>query len=97
MSSYDDKKKLHQKILKINKKELYFQIYQILIDNKEKFNTNSNGVFFDLNSMSQNTIDKISKSLETDTPTKDDILSVSEEKVPTEINDYSEILISENK
>jgi hypothetical protein len=97
MSSYDDKKKLHQKILRINKKELYFQIYQILLDNKEKFNTNSNGVFFDLNAMSQNTINKISKILDTDTLTKDDILSVSEEKIPTEINDYSEILISENK
>lgn len=97
MSSHDDKKKLHQKILRINKKELYFQIYQILLDNKEKFNTNSNGVFFDLNAMSQNTINKISKILDTDTPTKDDILSVSEEKIPTEINDYSEILISENK
>ena len=70
MSSIDDKKKaedylwkIFKKINNIKKKELYFQIYQVILDEKEPHNVNMNGVFFDLKKISSNSINKIDSIL----------------------------------
>lgn len=94
MSSIDDKnlrKKVFRKINKINKKELYFQVYQIIIDNNETHTTNSNGVFFDLYTISLQSVNEIDKILENDisTETETDNMFFSDE------NKLSENIISD--
>ena len=89
--SSDDKtyrKKVFYKINKINKKELYFQIYQIIIDNKENHNTNNNGVFFDLYKISLKSVKTIDKILQVN-----DIMTEDESNT---YQNYSET-ITENK
>lgn len=62
----DDKKyrkNIFRKINRIRKKELYFQIYQTILDHKEIHNVNSNGVFFDIYKISLTSIKEIDKIL----------------------------------
>lgn len=80
------RKKIYRKINKIKKKELYFQIYQILLDNKEIFNSNYNGVFFDLYKLSKKSINKINDILVEDNSIIVD--SVTEENIS--YRNYSE-------
>lgn len=74
--SSDDKKyrkKIFLKIAKITKKDLYFRIYQVILDNKEIHNVNHNGVFFDLYKISLNSIKTIENILQiNDITTEDD-------------------------
>lgn len=92
MSSLDiNNKKLRKiifrKINKISKKELYFQIYQIILNNNETHTTNSNGVFFDLYSISLKSINDINKILENDiyTETETETIFHSEENIQKNI------------
>lgn len=80
------RKKIYRKINKIKKKEFYFQIYQILLDNKEIFNSNNNGVFFDLYKLSKKSINKINDILVEDNSIIVD--SVTEENIS--YRNYSE-------
>jgi len=47
-----DKKKLMYNIKKINDKDLYYKIYDIIKDENIDFTSNCNGVFFDFNKIS---------------------------------------------
>lgn len=89
MSSIDDKqlrKKVFRKINKINKKDLYFQIYQIILNNNETHTTNSNGVFFDLYTINLESVKEIDKILEnditTETETETNFFSDENDKKP---------------
>lgn len=57
-----DKKKMMYNIKKINDKDLYNEIYQI-IKGKVEFTKNSNGVFFDFNKLSSETLLEIEESI----------------------------------
>lgn len=58
------RKNIYFKITKIKKQELYFQIYQTILTNKEPHNINNNGVFFDLYKISLKSIQEIDKILQ---------------------------------
>ena len=85
MSSTDDKlfrNKVYKKIKKIKNKQIYTQIYDIIIQQKQDYNINSNGVFFDIYKISTNTVQLIDLLLQN--------LSVETEEDTTTYNNYSE-------
>lgn len=66
---YNHKKKLNNKIKKITNKEIYYTIYELIKDElytengEKKFTYNSNGIFFDLNMISQTSLQNIENLL----------------------------------
>jgi hypothetical protein len=63
---YSHKKKINDKIEKIKNKEIFFEIYNTIKDdiNKNKNITiNNNGIYFDLNKLSDELIIKIENIL----------------------------------
>tara|TARA_B110000879_G_C11123692_1_gene492938 strand:- start:1012 stop:1350 length:339 start_codon:yes stop_codon:yes gene_type:complete len=54
-----DKKKLMYNIKKINQKDLYYKIYDIVSDEIIEYTTNTNGIFFDFNKLSNDGLSKI--------------------------------------
>lgn len=66
---YNHKKKLNNKIKKITNRELYYTIYELIKDElytedgEKKFTYNSNGIFFDLNMLSQTSLQSIENLL----------------------------------
>lgn len=89
--SLDDikyREKVFKKINKITKKDLYFQIYQIIQDNNEKYTSNSNGVFFDLVKISKKTLLEIDKILDIEVPsTEEYTTSIHMEEEEEDITD----------
>ena len=81
------RKNIFRKISKIKKKELYFQIYQVILDNKETHNINTNGVFFDIYKINLNSLQTIDKILQVN-----DIIT---EEEYTPYNNYSESINEE--
>jgi len=86
---YNTKKKINDKICKIKDKDVFFKIFNILkteLYNKngqKKFTQNSNGIFFDLNKISDNSLLKINTLL-------DEIVNSSESDTPNiKYNTYS--------
>ena len=64
MSNYNERLKLYN-ILNIKMtKELAEIIFIILKKNKDNFTENSNGIFFDLNDISSESIEEINQSFE---------------------------------
>lgn len=57
--SIRDKKKLMFNIKKINNKDLYYEIYNIIKDENIDFTSNCNGVFFDFNKITNEKLVKI--------------------------------------
>jgi hypothetical protein len=98
MSSVDDKNfrnKVYRKIKKIKNKDVYIQIYNIILQNKQDCNVNTNGVFFDIYKISLQSVQEIDKFLND--------LSINSE-VPEEVesenlnyNNYSEDVSSVKK
>lgn len=80
---YERKKKINEKICLIKDKELYHKIFEIaksdlyLDDGKQKFTQNNNGIFFDLNNLSNETLIKIENLL------ADNLISLSESDIVT--------------
>jgi len=63
---YSHKKKINDKIEKIKDKEIFFEIYNTVKDelnNNKNITINNNGVYFDLNKLSNETILKIENIL----------------------------------
>jgi hypothetical protein len=61
---YNSKVKIYNKIKKINDTHIFQEIFDIakdelFVNNKKKFSHNSNGIYFDLLLLSDNTINKI--------------------------------------
>ena len=73
--SYNELKKLSDKIKNLNNEEAYLEIYKIINDNSISFSKNNNGVFFDLSQCDKEIIDKIN-----------DVLSNYDTKTETESN-----------
>lgn len=62
--SYSDRKKLSSKIMNIKKKEDYIRLFKIINQDPEnKFTENSNGIWLDFKSLSDETIAKVEKYL----------------------------------
>ena len=60
--SYSDRKKLSAKIMNIKKKEDYIKVFKIVNqDPNNKFTENSNGIWLDFKSLSDETISKVEK------------------------------------
>jgi len=73
--SPDDKKyrkKIFFKINKISKKDLYYKIYQIILDNKEIHTINNHGVLFDIYKISMKSINSINNILHVDNITTEE-------------------------
>jgi len=86
---YNTKKKINDKISKIKDKDVFFKIFDILkpdLYNKngqKQFTQNSNGIFFDLNKISENSLFKLNNLL-------DEIVNSSESDTPNiKYNTYS--------
>ena len=56
--SIEEKMLLRDHIHKLPKNEMSY-IFKIVVSNKENYNKNNNGVFFDLNKLSNSTIEEI--------------------------------------
>lgn len=57
--NYDEKKKLVYRIQNIKSKKNYFKLYSIITNEKVNFTKNSNGFFFNINKLSNNSLTKI--------------------------------------
>lgn len=58
---YNDKKILVNNIKNLNKKDLYKQIFILLLENNIKYTNNKNGVFFNINNLNDSLIRKINE------------------------------------
>ena len=56
---YDDKKKIVYKIQKIKNKKDYFKLYKLINNNNIQFTKNNNGIFFNINKLSNQTLQEI--------------------------------------
>ena len=56
---YDDKKKIVYKIQKIKNKKDYFKLYKLVNNNNIQFTKNNNGIFFNINKLSNQTLQEI--------------------------------------
>lgn len=61
--SYDDKKRLHENLKHLVKSE-YEQIFRILKKYNEQYTENSNGVFFDISMLSEQTFNEMLKFMD---------------------------------
>ena len=57
--NYDIKKKIVDKIKKINDKKIYKKIFKIIIKNDISYTINNNGIFFNINKLSDEHISLI--------------------------------------
>jgi hypothetical protein len=60
---YEERKKIFENIKGLVKSE-YEEIYRILYKTKENYTENSNGIFFDLNTISDETFSNIKEYIE---------------------------------
>ena len=66
---YNSKKKLNEKINKITDKDILLKIFETVkpelynINGQKKFTQNNNGIFFDLNQISDETLNKLNNIL----------------------------------
>ena len=58
---YNDKKILVNNIKNLNKKDLYKQIFILLLENNIKYTNNKNGIFFNINNFNDSLIKKINE------------------------------------
>tara|TARA_Y100000992_G_scaffold293349_1_gene251857 strand:- start:640 stop:843 length:204 start_codon:yes stop_codon:yes gene_type:complete len=58
---YNDKKILVNNIKNLNKKDLYKQIFILLLENNIKYTNNKNGIFFNINNLNDSLIKKINE------------------------------------
>ena len=56
---YNDKKKIVYKIQKIKNKKDYFKLYKLVNNNNIQFTKNNNGIFFNINKLSNQTLQEI--------------------------------------
>lgn len=57
--NYDEKKKIVYRIQNIKTKKNYFKLYSIIINDNIKYTKNSNGIFFNINKLSNESLDII--------------------------------------
>lgn len=91
--SFYHKKKLAYRIEKIKTKKNYLKLFKIINEDSNKYTTNSNGVFFNMNSLKNSTIDKIEEFLdELDKSNEINNLanSIDTEFTPYSIDDFSD-------
>jgi hypothetical protein len=67
--NYHYKKNINEKIKKINNNKLYYKIFDLIKDelydnNKKKFTSNNNGIFFDINILKDDTLEQINSILD---------------------------------
>ena len=86
--NYDEKKKLVYRIQNIKSKKNYFKLYNIITNENIKFTKNSNGFFFNINKLSNDSLKSIENFLDK-MDLKKDLINDSEMS-----NNDSETLIS---
>ena len=62
--NYDEKKKIVYRIQNIKSKKIYFKLYNIIINENVKFTKNSNGFFFNINKLSNDSLKLIESFLD---------------------------------
>jgi len=62
--NYDDKKKIVYKIQQIKNKKDYFELYKLVANNNIQFTKNNNGVFFNINKLSNKALQEIDEFLD---------------------------------
>lgn len=66
---YEHKKKINEKLNNVKDKEIFYNIFDVIKsdlydkDGKKKFTENNNGIFFDLNLISEENLNKIDNIL----------------------------------
>jgi hypothetical protein len=108
----ENKEKIFYFIKNIKNKEFYLNVFDIIKSNQEKFTTNNNGVFFDINKLTSESIEKILnlmqdyqlKSSETEdsvtfTPYTEDIVEKSMDKLggSAKLNNFEKNIIKKLK
>ena len=61
---YNEKKKLVLKIKSLNNKQSYIKLFKMLIENNIEYSSNNNGVFFNVNLLTNDLFYKISNFVE---------------------------------
>jgi hypothetical protein len=90
------KKKLAYRIEQIKKKKNYLELFKIINEDSDKYTTNKNGVFFNMNSLKNETLKKIEKflddlDLENNNSHIDNITnSIDTEFTPYSVDDFSD-------
>jgi len=89
------RKKLVDKLKKINNNKIYYQIFEI-INTKVNTTINNNGVFFDLNKLDDNTIKILSNIITSNTNSENNSESIIE-YIPYSIENLEKIDIIGNR
>jgi hypothetical protein len=61
---YDDKKKIVFRIQNLKSRKFYIKLFKIIIKENIDYNTNNNGIFFNINKLSNTQFDKINTYLD---------------------------------
>lgn len=85
--NHQDKKEIALKIEKIRNKKYFKQIFKIIHEDEIKYTINDNGVYVNINALSDTTLIKVKEFLETVDVTKN-IIPVPKEYVPYCSDDY---------
>jgi len=108
----ENKEKIFYFIKSIKNKEFFLNVFDIIKNNQEKYTTNNNGIFFDVNKLSSTSIEKILelmndysvKSSETEdsvsfTPYTEDIVEKSMDKLggSAKLNNFEKNIIKKLK
>lgn len=108
----ENKEKIFNFIKSIKNKEFFLNVFDIIKENQEKYTTNNNGIFFDINKLSSSSIEKILelmndysvKSSETEdnvsfTPYTEDIVEKSMDKLggSAKLNNFEKNIIKKLK
>lgn len=62
--NYDEKKKIVYKIQQLNNKKDYFKLYELVNNNNIQFTKNNNGIFFNINKLSNLALQQIEEFLD---------------------------------
>lgn len=94
--NHQEKKQIALRIEKLNNKKYFREIFKIIHIDNSKYTTNDNGVYINLNILSDNTINKIKKYLD-DVDKNKNIIPVPAEYIPYYSDDSNHITSSDIK
>lgn len=89
---YDEKKKIVYKIQQLKSKKKYIQLFNIIDESYKDYTTNNNGIFINLNSLPEKTLDKVEDFLDSN-----DNISASDTDTDSSIINENSINLNSNK
>jgi len=62
--NYDDKKKIVFRIQNLKSRKFYIKLFKLILNENIDYNTNNNGIFFNINKLTNNQFSKINTFLD---------------------------------